>query len=174
MRGGCRRGFQRSSTVKNTFRQTKEEEIKYNTPRNERMKKKGGHHHHLVQSQICILYTGRFTPTSLSLLSLFELSFSSADESRLKKRKEHFRLTAMGPTSHRPAAIGYALSPKKTFPKKYKNIKKKPVDAEREVNNNSISTENSSIYHAHTPARRPACVSLQVFFQKIKRWKILI
>jgi hypothetical protein len=70
------------------------------------------------------IHTGRFTPTSLSLLSLFELSFSSADESRLKKRKEHFRLTAMGPTSHRPAAIGYALSPKKTFPKKYKKEKK--------------------------------------------------
>lgn len=118
------------------------------------------------------IHTGRFTPTSLSLLSLFELSFSSADESRLKKRKEHFRLTAMGPTSHRPAAIGYALSPKKTFPKKYKNIKKKPVGAEREVNNNSISTENSSIYHAHTPARRPACVSLQVFFTKNKNKKV--
>lgn len=78
----------------------------------------------------------------------------------------------MGPTSHRPAAIGYALSPKKTFPKKYKNIKKKPVGAEREVNNNSISTENSSIYHAHTPARRPACVSLQVFFTKNKNKKV--
>lgn len=130
------------------------------------------------RSELDVYYTHRTIHSHLviSLLSLFELSFSSADESRLKKRKEHFRLTAMGPTSHRPAAIGYALSPKKTFPKKYKKYKKKPVGAEREVNNNSISTENSSIYHAHTPARRPACVSSQVFFQKIKikRWKILI